>query len=286
MGDGNDLKIEKKGNKKIETNISKTVQSNDAFLVTKNRMNPGKDNISEKNNKKVPIKDHKKKFREKVEKLENENAKAKEPAMTVEEERRKKWEEIEKKKIETIAHSDSLFGLIKEAEKQRNLKKTPEYTKKLVYVPEKSVLTGLYKASFTDRLGAKRVNSLKKKGSALDIKHQNANALKNAETEVEKERLTTLSFLITKDQMNAVDSENGDYNDLAQFMTQSEQDNKELISLYYGEKTDAETGENMGQDVQKALDIMLSQLFKINNSGLRLDNEAEIANNAQALETM
>ncbi len=64
MGDGNDLKIEKKGNKKIETNISKTVQSNDAFLVTKNRMNPGKDNISEKNNKKVPIKDHKKKFRE------------------------------------------------------------------------------------------------------------------------------------------------------------------------------------------------------------------------------
>lgn len=150
----------------------------------------------------------------------------------------------------------------------------------LTHVPEKTALVSEYKRRFTSRLtDAARLSKQRNKKSRLYQKKANAKMVKDAE-----EFVQNTSFLVLQHNIknNQVLCDNEDLTDMAAFMTTEDtKSNAEMTRLYLGENE-----EQAGQDKKKAMDLMLEKLFTRDLSGLRLDNDKELAKNAGRLEKL
>ena len=153
---------------------------------------------------------------------------------------------------------------------------------KLTHLPEKSVLTEGYAKKFTMRLSDKnRAKKLVNKRSRLYQKMKNVAMMDQSIKEMYDSDIAMIKKNIENDVYVTGDAME-DVSDISAFMdTEKLKNNSEIVKSYFG------TGEmREGQDVQKALDIMLKELLSDNISDIRLENDKAIAENVKKLEKL
>lgn len=153
----------------------------------------------------------------------------------------------------------------------------------LRHLPDQSTLGKEYKSKFNTRLSDEaRLQKSRNKKSRIYQKHRNAELLKETLRKNETDSFDLVNRAMTG---HAMRCEKDDYHDLAMFMKEGQdKKNINLINLYLGKSLKAGPGGLEGQDVQLALDNMAGQLFSVDVSSLRFDNDTEMVQNATELE--
>ena len=200
-------------------------------------------------------------------------------------ERRRKEAELTKKYNEehTIEnHSNRFQQMVRDTRQQMG---PAEARVDLYHIPGNTVLTKEYKENFTDRLNAKeRAGKKENKKSRLYQKKVNRDQMKAA---AERQSIRSKRNLDTALSVLKFRDEKEDIQDVVQFLgSEMKGDNMALLNEYYGKSNKKGPGGREGQDVQKALDRMVRQLFSVNLNELHFENDTEMVKNAAVLERL
>ncbi len=120
--------------------------------------------------------------------------------------------------------------------------------------------------------------------AAENARRVNKTKIGNASRKVATDAMGRLAVQLKGSMINALDADKLDLADLAQFMSGEEQQDKKLVELYFGNNFPVGDEQAPGQDVKAAIDLMLDSVCSIDLSTLRLDDDAQVAANAEALE--
>ena len=151
--------------------------------------------------------------------------------------------------------------------------------KPLIHSPEKSVMTKEFSNKFKARVSDKaRLAKQRNKRSRLYQKNLNLNMINNAQDRVADESYERLEAAIGENQLLC---EREEINDLAAFMTEDAAANAELTRLYLGDGD-----EKTGMDMRSAMDKMYETIMSTDIGSIKLENDKEIARNADKLERL
>ena len=179
--------------------------------------------------------------------------------------------------------NENLERILKSSKRGRRIKR------QLVYQPLQAAEQPVYGNRFRDRLNARtRLEKQSNVKSALYQKKKNEQMLIYARDRYQRDCARAMEKFM---EGREVGIERGqDFKDISQFLASketnfTEEDKKNLLDCYLGTRKN-ENGELVGQDKQKALDLMSKALFAIDVPAIKLDSDFNIIRNARKLEAI